>query len=395
MSDPLEHHHHPIVEPLETEADALINPEAQVEVPPPEQMSLVRRIRQPRTLLSIVVPLVIIVIAVALNWKDMQQVPGDIVDAPYLPLIGLGFISYYIGFPLRGFRWTKLLKGAGYKVKTRDATEIVFLSWLVNCIVPAKLGDLYRAWLLKQNSTVSATKTLGTVFMERILDLIAIAALGVLAGYVRFRENLSSLPRTVQLIFLLAVVVIVLLIVALVVMRNFGRRVMTTLPLPRRAVDLYERFEEGVFGSVGLRGLPLLGILTGLVWMTEAMRLYLVVRALGFSEIDLGFSGAMFVALIGSLLTAVPATPGGLGLVDAGMYGILTTIFKASGPHAAAVVLIDRAISVFSIVVLGSIAYVISSKPRGGGMIVEEAAPAFVAASRTPDAASGRDASPS
>jgi len=40
--------------------------------------------------------------------------------------------------------------------------------------------------------------------------------------------------------------------------------------------------------------------------MTEALRLYLVMRALGFADVDLGLSGAMFVALIGSLLTAIP-----------------------------------------------------------------------------------------
>jgi uncharacterized protein (TIRG00374 family) len=80
----------------------------------------------------------------------------------------------------------------------------------------------------------------------------------------------------------------------------------------------------------------------------------------------------MFVALIGSLLTAIPLTPGGLGLVELGMLGVLTGVFNASRPHAAAVILVDRTISVFSIVVIGSIAYVISSKPRGGGMKVEQ-----------------------
>jgi uncharacterized protein (TIRG00374 family) len=241
----------------------------------------------------------------------------------------------------------------------------------VNCIVPAKLGDLYRAYLLKLNSPVSTTKTLGTVFMERILDLIAIAALGLLAGYWRFKDSLSDLPATTQLIFAIAVVVVVLLLVALVVMRNFGRRVMAALPLPHKVVDFYDRFEEGVFGSVGARGLPMLGVLTVLIWMSEAMRLYFVIRALGFADVDLGISGAMFVALIGSLLTAVPFTPGGIGLVEGGMGLVLTTVFKASSGHALAIVLVDRAISVFSIVVLGSIAYVISSKPRGGGMKVE------------------------
>jgi uncharacterized protein (TIRG00374 family) len=379
VTDKPEHHVYPIGESIGREADAMIHPEEAIEIPPAEQMSLVGRLRQPRTLLSIAVPLVIIVVAVALNWQDMQQVPDDIAHANLL-LILLAFVIYYAGFPLRGWRWTKLLRGAGYKIRVEDGTEILFLSWLVNCIVPAKLGDIYRAYLLKLNSPVSATKTLGTVFMERILDLIAIASLGILAGYWRFRDNLGSLPRSVQLIFALGVVVIVLLIVALVVMRSFGRRVMAILPLPRRAVEFYERFEEGVFGSVGLRGMPLLGLLTVVIWMTEALRLYFVVRAFGFTDIDLGFSGAMFVALIGSLLTAVPFTPGGLGLVELGMGGVLTGVFNASTPHAAAVILIDRAISVFSIVVIGSIAYVISSKPRGGGMEVEEVGLAAAAA---------------
>jgi len=375
VTEPQEHHHHPIGDTLDQEADALANPEVAVEVPPPEQMSLLRRLRQPRTILSIAVPLAIIVVAVIANWREMQEVPVEISRAN-LWLVLLAFLVYYLGFPLRGWRWTKLLRGAGYKVKVKDATEILFLSWLVNCVVPAKLGDLYRAYLLKLNSPVSATKTLGTVFMERILDLIAIAALGVLAGYWRFRSSLDDLPQSLQVIFAFGVVVIVVLIVALFAMRSFGRRVIGALPLPHRVVDLYDRFEEGVFSSVGLRGLPLLGVLTTLIWLTEALRLYFVYRALGFSEVDLGLSGAMFVALIGSLLTAVPFTPAGLGLVELGMAGVLTTVFKATRPHAAAIIVVDRAISVFSIVLLGSIAYVVSSKPRGGGMQVEKIASA-------------------
>jgi glycosyltransferase 2 family protein len=387
VSDQAEHHRHPIGEPLEQEADALIHPEAPVDVPPADQMSLVRRLRQPRTILSIAVPLAIIAIAVALNRDQLKDVPGDIARAnPWLILLAFGI--YYLGFPLRGWRWTRLLRGAGYKVKVKDGTEILFLSWLVNCIVPAKLGDLYRAYLLKLNSPVSATRTLGTVFMERILDLIAVAALGVLAGYWHFRDHLNNLPAAAQVSLTVGVVVVVLLIVALVVMRSFGRKVIGLLPLPHRVTEFYDRFEEGVFGSVGARGMPLLGLMTGLIWLTEALRLYLVVRALAFTGVDLGFSGALFVALIGSLLTAVPFTPGGIGLVEGGMIGVLTGAFGLSTPHAAAIVLVDRAISVFSIVVLGSIAYMLSSKPRGGGMDVEELRPPKPAATITTDSAS-------
>ncbi len=167
MTDEHEHHQHPIGDTLSQEADALIDPESAVEVPPPEQMSLLGRLRQPRTLLSIAVPLAVIVIAIFLNRQYLSDVPKDIGQADPRLIIA-AFVVYYMGFPLRGWRWTKLLRGVGYRVKVKDGTEILFLSWLVNCIVPAKLGDLYRAYLLKLNSPVSATKTMGTVFMERI-----------------------------------------------------------------------------------------------------------------------------------------------------------------------------------------------------------------------------------
>ncbi len=59
----------------------------------------------------------------------------------------------------------------------------------MNCLVPAKLGDIYRAYLLKINSTVSLSRTFGTVFIERVLDLFAIVTLALAAGFVSFRDG--------------------------------------------------------------------------------------------------------------------------------------------------------------------------------------------------------------
>jgi uncharacterized membrane protein YbhN (UPF0104 family) len=59
------------------------------------------------------------------------------------------------------------------------------------------------------------------------------------------------------------------------------------------------------------------------------------------------------------------------------MLGVLKTFFTKSSVHATAIVVVDRAISVFSIVILGGIAYIVSSKPRGGGMEVEEVGPSL------------------
>ncbi len=336
-----------------------------------DQLSLGRRLRQPRTIISLVLPIVLLVLFVrSLPGFHLEELPDKILGAnPWLLIAA--FAVFYAGFPLRGLRWSILVRRSGFPLGIRDASEIIFLSWLVNCLVPAKLGDIYRAYLLKINSPVSLSRTFGTVFIERILDLFAIVVLGLAAGFVSFR---SGLPTEVQFVFALGVGFVIVLGIGLLTMRNFGRRVLNRLPVPGKVLELYDRFEEGVFASMGLRALPRLVVITGFIWATEAIRLYLVVQALGLPGVHLGISGAFFVALVASLLTAVPLTPAGIGFVEGGVVGILTIIYGVPQTEALAITLVDRAISVLSIIVFGSILYAVSSKRRGTG-VAEEPAP--------------------
>ena len=330
-----------------------------------DQLSLGRRLRQPRTIVSLVLPIVILILLVrALPGFDLAALPGLVGRAnPALLLAALAI--YYVGFPLRGLRWTLLLRGTGYAIRPRDATEIIFISWLVNCLVPAKLGDVYRAYLLKINARVSLSRPFGTVFIERILDLFAITVLGLGAGFWSFR---TGLPGQIQVVVAIGVAVVVILAAGLLTMRNFGRRILVRLPLPHGVVELYDKFENGVFGAVGLRHLPPLVVITGLIWTTEALRLFLVVEALGIPGVHLGISGSFFVALIGSLLTAVPLSPAGLGIVELGVVGVMTAAYGLPVEVATTIALVDRSISVLSIIVLGSIAYVLSPLRRGAGL---------------------------
>src|SRR5699024_5253607 len=121
------------------------------------------------------------------------------------------------------------------------------------------------------------------------------------------------------------------------------------------------------FGAVAARQLPKLAVLTALIWSTEGLRLFLVVHAL-VPDNHLGLSGAFFVALIGSLLTAVPLSPAGLGIVEAGLVGVLTLAYNIPATEAGAIALVDRTISVLSIIVLGAMAYAVSPKRRGAGL---------------------------
>src|SRR4029078_7044217 len=88
----------------------------------------------------------------------------------------------------------------------RDSVEILYISWFVNCVVPAKLGDVYRAYLLKMNSDASLSRPFGTVFSERTVDIFPIALLGLAAGFWSFRDGMPPAIRVVLIVGIVGVV---------------------------------------------------------------------------------------------------------------------------------------------------------------------------------------------
>jgi hypothetical protein len=59
----------------------------------------------------------------------------------------------------------------------------------------------------------------------------------------------------------------------------------------------------------------------------------------------------------------VPATPGGLGLVEGGIIGVLSSaLFAVAAPVAVAVALLDRVINYWSIIVFGFVLYLVSKR---------------------------------
>ena len=130
-----------------------------------------------------------------LNRERLAAVPAADPAGATRRSSSLAFVVFYLGFPLRGYRWERLLRETGFVIGLRNSTEILYISWFVNCVVPAKLGDVYRAYLLKINSAASLSRTFGTVFIERILDIFAIAILGLAAGFWSFRDGL---PPAIQ-----------------------------------------------------------------------------------------------------------------------------------------------------------------------------------------------------
>jgi uncharacterized protein (TIRG00374 family) len=271
------------------------------------------------------------------------------------------FLLYYATFPIRGSRWKLLLHNA-YEdthpetvkgMSVRGLSEILYISWFVNCVVPAKLGDLYRAYLAKLWTSISWTKTVGTIMAERITDILVLSLLLAATGLMLFHNRLGH----VSVILGLGVGLAVVGILALVLMKLLGRHIRERLPA--RFVDRYIAFEEGTLKS--FRRLPLLLGLTALIWLMEGGRLQLVFTALGLSAPGIPFFPMLFFALATAVLTTIPLTPGGLGVVEVAILSLMTYV-GISKNNAAAVVVVDRILSYYSIALFGFVVYLLSKR---------------------------------
>ncbi len=325
---------------------------------PEREVRLAGRLLNWRTIGSIIFAVLLVVLLVVAVGDRIGETVTVISHANPLFLVA-AFVVYYLTFPLRGLRWNFILRRTGERLPLRATTEILFLSWFVNCVVPAKLGDIYRAYLLRGNFGASISRTIGTIFIERIADIIVIFGLALAAGFWSFRGR--NRPD-VDAIFLFGFVVALVLVLLLVLLRFQGQRL--TRFLPARIGELYERFHEGSTGALTARSIPVIILITGSIWVLEGLRLYFVIRALALPEVSLGVSSAIFVALVGSLLSAVPLTPGGIGLVQAGITGVLFTIYGVATQYGLAVAATDGAISTLSVIVIGGIFYLVSDKVR-------------------------------
>lgn len=318
-----------------------------------EQLSISKRLLNWRT----IVPLLIAIIALVIFAHKININPKLTLAAlrnanGYFIL--LAFIIYYLSFPIRTVRWRMLLENVGYTKENgihlpsfRKLLEIIYVSWFANVIVPAKLGDLYRAYLLRREAGLPASRTFGTVLAERLLDLIVLLLLFIPSVIISLHENLPP-----QLVIGLKVTMglVIVGIIGLFMLRMFPTQI--GLVIPKRFRGYYNQFQEGTLGS--FKRIPSLTGLTVGVWACEAFRFFFVAIALNLIPGSLihVISAALFIALGEALLTVIPFTGGGIGLVEGGMLAMIA-LFTPNTSLALAAIVIDRAISLFSILVIG------------------------------------------
>ena len=309
-----------------------------------------RRFLSTPTLVSFILGLAIIYFLLSRFSIDLEATQ-EIIKRSNPSLYVLAIFVHYTTFLFRGQRWRLLLRNAGvarskeiYLPSVVGSGRLILIGWFASSVTWFRIGDAYRAYAYTKESGASFARSGGTVVAERLMDILLVFGL-LLIGFLSMLIDSDSRPPRFLLLAGLGLASLSLL--ALLGAHLFWKRV--AIFLPRKLFRTYVGFRQGVMRSFRL--LPQVGIYGLLGWLAEVGRLYLVIKATG---LDVGVDLVLFVAIAAALLSATPITPGGLGVVETGIAGILALTLSEGA--AVSIALLDRSISYLSVVIIGPIA---------------------------------------
>lgn len=247
-------------------------------------------------------------------WAALRRVDGRWI-APAL-------VFYFVGVWLRAVRWSVLLRPL-VAVSARSIWPVVVVGYTANNVLPLRMGELVRSYLLGRRYGVRKTAALATIAVERLFDGLTMLAFMLAA------TTVISFTAELQRLALIAFVLFVAILLGLMVLTLGGdlrdRLLQLVLgPLPTPVADRVERMAASFLGGLGVltrKGdLLLVATLSLGAWGCEASMYWLVAQGFGLPlTAAVGPAGALLTTGVANLATLVPAAPGYVGTFEAGV----------------------------------------------------------------------------
>jgi uncharacterized protein (TIRG00374 family) len=255
----------------------------------------------------------IALLVLLLRSVDLGALGNAFSSADYGYLL-LAVIPFLINWLLKVPRWSLLFGEQSPGWDTLFGAMNV--GYAINALFPARLGEIVRAYWIRDRSGTSMVLALSTVALERVLDGTTLIILLVLM--------LPTVPFPHQLLgpaFTLGAAFVLLLLVMAVVANSSHRedsaigRLLTRLERGRlmpvgKAV---RQIVAGLHALRNRRALALVLTYTIVIWAANAVFFWLMVRAF---HLDVPFAAGILLATVLNLGMAVPSSPGYVGVFE-------------------------------------------------------------------------------
>lgn len=270
-------------------------------------------LKNPRFWIGLAISLVFLFLF--LYRTDFAEMGRALGEANYVFLLP-GFLVYLVGVFLRGVRWRQLLKPLGTFSPFR-LFPLVVIGFMVNNLVPGRLGIVARAYILGEKEGVSKMATAGTMVVEQLFDgLTLVLFAAVIALFVPLTGLLQQTVSVAAGLFLAALVLIFVLAASRKLTDLAIGIVLRLLPRRwRKTVGLW--LAHLVVGLAIMRSPKRLALILAVsmaVWVCESGLFYLVSLSFGLQQ---PFHVMVLVTSIASLSWAlIFVAPGGVGPFD-------------------------------------------------------------------------------
>jgi uncharacterized protein (TIRG00374 family) len=260
-----------------------------------------------------------------------------------------------------------------------ETFEIVVIGYMANNVLPARIGELVRAYVVSRKKKVRKTATLATIFVERVFDgltMLGFAAVVILFVLLfdqamlqtgegnRFGQLLTDLRVPIVLgagAFLGALAAFILIASS----RSRAERVIAFAVrlLPGKLRERGERLAASFVDGLGsLRSATTMGwvfVLSIVAWLLET-GMYYVLGTWGFNLTQgngqpLPFYVYMLATALINLGTLIPQAPGYIGVFEVIAKIVLVGAFDAASEAATSYVLVLHAALLVPVTLLGFI----------------------------------------
>lgn len=330
--------------------------------------------------ISLIIGLVISGVAMYFSFRNIpfNDLVAYLKTIQYLWLIPATAIVI-LSYAVRAVRW-RILAGPVANLGYAEAFNLTMTGFMLNCILPARMGEIVRPAALMKNHGVPFPAGVATVIAERIFDMIFLIIFMAVClstvnispdinyTYKEYTLNRATLEAVASgMVKLCIVFVAIIIAVCFEKSRNLISRLIHLLP--KISGFAGEKFASNVqkfisnpidnalhniasgFQSIKRYDQMLMCLfLSFLVWALLALSYY--VFAQGCPGMDLSLLEISAVMVIICFVIALPSAPGFWGIWEAGSI-FAVTIFGVSADQAAGYSLANHALQIFPVIIVG------------------------------------------
>jgi uncharacterized protein (TIRG00374 family) len=225
------------------------------------------------------------------------------------------FISL-LALVVRAMRWQLLIHSTDKEAPLLPVFYALMIGYLSNLALP-RLGEVSRCTVLNRDRSIPVTILLGTVFVERIIDLVSLAICLVLAMVLSFSQIGEFLkhaliePILVKVHNLFSSGVLAVLFISGLILIGFLVFLFLKKGKHNKLFRLVNGFANGVLSLKKIRRPGLFIGLSVLIWVLYYVAVYVCFFALPFTQ-GLGWTAALFLLIAGGIGMSAPVQ-GGIG----------------------------------------------------------------------------------